>query len=109
MAIRALPKGNFSGGFANFTDKTPSFNPTSLSSVGTGRTLTLTERFSLSGANTLVYEFTIDDSTTFTSPFSAIVPMAKSDQQIFEYACHEGNYGLENILAGARTAEMNAK
>lgn len=93
----------------NFTDKTPSFNPTILSSVGTGRTLTLTERFSLSGADTLVYEFTIDDSTTFTSPFSAIVPMAKSDQQIFEYACHEGNYGLENILAGARTAEMNAK
>ena len=52
------------------------------------------------------YEFTVDDKTTFTRPFTARMPMNLIDQQIYEYACHEGNYGLTNILQGARSEEQ---
>jgi hypothetical protein len=86
----------------NFTDKTPSFSPNVVSGVGTGATLTLTERFRRADANTLVYEFTIDDPVTFTRSFTAMVPMQRSDEPVYEYACHEGNYGLMSILRGAR-------
>ena len=89
----------------NFTGMTPSFNPTITSSVGTGTSLTLVERFSRLDNDTLLYEYTVDDPATFTSPFSAAIPMRLSDRLIYEYACHEGNYGLHNILAGARAAE----
>ena len=92
----------------NFTDKTPSFNPTLTSSVGTGKMLTLTERFRRVDADTLLYEYTLDDPTTFTRPFTAAMPMRKSAAPIFEYACHEGNYGMEGILAGARAEEKVA-
>ena len=89
----------------NFTDKTPSFSPTVASSLGSGATLTLTERFRLADAGTLIYEFTVEDPQTFTRPFTAMIPMQKSDQPVFEYACHEGNSGLMNILRGARAEE----
>ena len=89
----------------NFTDKTPSFNRTLTSSVGTGETLTLTERFRRVDADTLLYSYTVDDPTTFTRSFTAEIPMRKSAAPIFEYACHEGNYGMEGILAGARAEE----
>jgi hypothetical protein len=92
----------------NFTSLTPSFNPTITGSVGTGTHLTLTERFTRLDADTLLYEYTVDDPATFTSPFSAAIPMRLSDGLIYEYACHEGNYGLHNILAGARAAERSA-
>jgi len=52
----------------------------------------------------LLYEFTVDDSVTFTAPIVAQIPM-KRGNAMFEYACHEGNYGLPNILAGARQEE----
>jgi hypothetical protein len=86
----------------NFTDKTPSFSPNLAAAVGTGATLNLTERFRRADANTLIYEFTVDDPATFTRPFTAVVPMQKSDEPVYEYACHEGNYGLLNVLRGAR-------
>jgi hypothetical protein len=89
----------------NFTDKTASFSPSVVSAMGTGATLNLTERFRRSDAGTLLYEFTIDDPVTFTRPFTALVPMQKSDAPVFEYACHEGNYGLMSILRGARAEE----
>ena len=75
--------------------------------AGNGSTLHLTERFSRVAEDTLLYEFTVDDLTTFTKPFSASIPM-KRGEAIFEYACHEGNYGLPNILAGARQEEREA-
>jgi hypothetical protein len=56
-------------------------------------------------ADTLLYEFTIDDPTVWTRPWTAAVPMTKSQDQMYEYACHEGNYGLFNILSGARAEE----
>ena len=92
----------------NLTDRTPSFNPTILSSMGTGETLTLTERFRRVDADTLLYEYTVDDPATFTRPFTAAIPMRRSEETIFEYACHEGNYAMEGILAGARADEQAA-
>ena len=67
-----------------------------------GPNLHLIERFSPIDANTLLYQFTIDDSTAWTEPWSAEMTMTRSDQALYEYACHEGNYGLFNILAGAQ-------
>lgn len=88
----------------NFSDKVASFNPSVSTAVGTGDTLHLTERFTLVADDTLLYEFTINDPTNFTAPFTAALPM-KRGEGMYEYACHEGNYGLFNILAGARAAD----
>ena len=65
----------------------------------------LIERFTRVNADTLLYEFTVDDPTTWTRPWTAQIVMTKSPDQIYEYACHEGNYALPNILAGVRSAE----
>jgi len=67
-----------------------------------GSDLHLVERFSLLDADTLLYRFTVDDRTAFTRTWSVEMTMARSDGRLFEYACHEGNYGLYNILAGAQ-------
>ena len=85
----------------NFHDKLASFNPTIASAVGSGATLQLTERFRLADDDTLHYEYTVNDLTTFTGPFTALLQMKRGDV-LYEYACHEGNYGLYNILSGAR-------
>jgi hypothetical protein len=68
----------------------------------------LVERFTRADADTLIYEFTVEDPTVWTRPWTAVVPMRKSDQPIYEYACHEGNYAMAGILAGARAAEKAA-
>jgi hypothetical protein len=52
------------------------------------------------------YEWTIDDPSTFTDSFTAIVPMTRVAGEIHEYACHEGNYGMQNTLTGARIEEL---
>ena len=67
----------------------------------TTRNLTLTERFTRVDADTLRYDVTVDDPTVWTQPWTYSVPMRKNPEPVYEYACHEGNYGLENILAGA--------
>ncbi len=69
----------------------------------------LIERFTPVDSNTLLYEFTVDDPTMWTRPWTALVPMTRSDQPIYEYACHEGNYAMSGILAGARAAEKLAQ
>ena len=89
----------------NFTDRTASFSPSVRSSIGTGTTLYLTERFSRLDADTLLYEFTVDDAASFTGPFTAALPMKRGGAPMFEYACHEGNYGMLNLLSGARALE----
>jgi hypothetical protein len=68
----------------------------------------LVERFTRVDANTLLYEFTVDDPTMWTRPWTAVVPMTRSDEPVYEYACHEGNYAMSGILAGARAAEKAA-
>ncbi len=65
----------------------------------------LVERFTRVDADTMTYEFTVDDPTTFTRPWSASVPMKKSEGPVFEFACHEGNYSLAGMLSGARAQE----
>jgi hypothetical protein len=77
--------------------------------VSMDENLHLVERFTLRDSKTLVYEFTVDDPTIWTKPWTASVPMAKSDEPIYEYACHEGNYGMEDMLAGARAEEKAAE
>jgi len=73
-----------------------------------GPDLHLVERFSLLDADTLLYRFTVDDETAFTQPWSVETTMTRSADPLFEYACHEGNYGLFNILAGARAESRTA-
>ncbi len=68
-------------------------------------TLKLTESFRLLDADTLIYEFTANDPATWTRPWTAQIPMRRSDEHIYEYACHEANYGMANLLQGARYLE----
>ena len=82
----------------NFSDKT--------NVRGSGSRLRLVERFTRADATTLLYEFTVDDAASFVTPWSAILPMSKSDDQIYEYACHEGNYAMTGILRGARATDQ---
>ena len=71
--------------------------------------LTLVERFTRTGPDTLRYEFTVDDLKTWTQPWTARVRMTRSDTPLYEYACHEGNYGMTNILSGARSQEAEGR
>ena len=75
---------------------------------GAGAHLHVTERFRLSDPNTIDYEYTVDDPTTYTKPWTAAVPMTRTAGPMFEYACHEGNYAMTDILAGARAKEKAA-
>jgi hypothetical protein len=65
----------------------------------------VTERFTRVGENEIVYQFTVEDSATYTQPWKGEVPLRRTDDLIYEYACHEGNYALPGILAGAREQE----
>ena len=58
--------------------------------------------------DTILYEFTVDDPTAFTKPWTAQIPLTRTKGPIFEYACHEGNYAMTDMLAGARAAEKKA-
>jgi hypothetical protein len=72
---------------------------------GADENLHLTERLTRTGNDTILYQFTVDDPTAFSQPWSGEIPMTKSHQEIFDYECHEGNYALVDILAGARAQE----
>jgi hypothetical protein len=76
---------------------------------GSDENLKVTERLTRIDANTLLYQFTIDDPTTFTKPWTGELPFVTSTGPIYEYACHEGNQSLVDILAGARAEERKAK
>jgi hypothetical protein len=65
----------------------------------------LIERFTRIDADTVKYEFTVSDPNSYTQPWSAMVPLSRIPGPLFEYGCHEGNYALPNILAGARAQE----
>ena len=75
---------------------------------GSGPALQVTERFTRVADDTIVYRFTVEDPETWDAPWTAEMPMKKTIGPIFEHACHEGNYGLTNILAGAREEERRA-
>ena len=101
------PRGHWEGDTlvvetTNFT------NRTSIQNAPTTEKLKVTERFSRLDANTVLYQFTVDDPGTWTKPWSGEVAMAKIDSPLFEYACQEGNYGMPNTLSGARATEKKA-
>jgi len=85
----------------NFTDKTRY--------MGTTQDLKVTERISRLDDKTLLYKFTIDDPAIFTKPWSGEYPWRPSKGLMYEYACHEGNYALGNIMRGARLLEKEAE
>jgi len=86
---------------------TTNFNE-KISFRGATSTLHLVERFTRLDADTLEYRFTVDDPATWTRPWTVAFPMVRTDEKIYEYACHEGNYGLRNILSNARWEEAEA-
>ena len=67
------------------------------------------ERFRRTDAGTLIYSFTVDDPSTWTAPWSGEYPWPRSEHRVYEYACHEGNYALGNIMRGARLLESEAR
>jgi len=71
--------------------------------------LSIVERFTLVDADTIDYRYTVTDPATFTRPWTVSVPMRRSKEQIFEYACHEGNVAMTGILRGRRAEEARAK
>lgn len=84
----------------NFNNKTQSFN-----GVGVSADKLLIERFTRMADNRVDYRFRVEDDKAFTAPVTAEIPMFKVDGILYEYACHEGNYGLVNVLQGARVEE----
>ena len=76
--------------------------------MGSSDRLHLVERFTRVDKDTLRYEFTVDDPATWTKSWTLMIPLKHSDEAIYEYACHEGNTGLEGILAGARAEEKRS-
>ena len=72
---------------------------------GVSEHMHLVERFTRVDADTIDYEFTVTDPTTYQAPWTASIPMAAIEGPLFEYACHEGNYAVPNMLRGARAAE----
>ena len=65
----------------------------------------MVERFTRIGPNVLNYEVVISDPTTWTNPWTVMIPLMGTTDAIYEYACHEGNIGMEGILAGHRAEE----
>ena len=88
----------------NLTDKITERNggPTVF---GVGENVRLVERFTRVSDDTIDYRYTVEDSTTYEEPWTAAIPMHKIEGPIFEYACHEGNYSIPNILLGARAID----
>jgi hypothetical protein len=75
---------------------------------GSSKDLKVTERFTRTDANTIVYKATMEDPSTWTKPWTVELPFAAAPGPIYEYACHEGNYAIEDILGGARKMEAEA-
>lgn len=76
---------------------------------GSTEGLHVVERFTRTSEDSILYEFTVDDPATWTKSWTAQLPMTKSAGRIFEYACHEGNYGMGNTLSETRALEAAGK
>lgn len=85
----------------NFTEKT-AFR-------GATENMHLVEKFTRADADTLLYEFTVSDPAAFTKPWTVQLPLKRTDDMLYEYACHEGNEAMLGILRGARFEERNRK
>jgi hypothetical protein len=84
-----------------FNDRPPVGN-------GASENVRVTERFTRTGPKTVMYQWTVTDPSTWETSWSGEFPLGQVDQKIYEYACHEGNYGMANNLSGARAAERQA-
>jgi len=82
---------------ANYSPKSTLMNAT--------ENLRVTERFTRVGPDTIKYEVTFNDPSTWTRPWTLMIPLKQSNERLYEYACHEGNASLVGILAGARAEE----
>jgi hypothetical protein len=87
----------------NFNGMTQSFGP-----AGTSDNKFLTERLTRRSNDSIEYEFTVEDPQAYTDRITGIIPLTKVGGLLYEYACHEGNYGMLNILRGARVEEARA-
>jgi len=99
------PRGHWEGNTlvvetTNFSDRTR-FQRSS-------QNMRLVERFTRTAPDTILYEFTVDDPSAFTRPWTGQIPMKRTEGPIIEYACNEGNYAMEGMLAGARADEKKA-
>ena len=99
------PRGHWEGNTlvvetTNFNDKTRFQRA--------GQNMKLIERFTRTAPDTITYEFTVDDPSAFTKAWTAQIPMKRTEGPILEYACNEGNYAMEGMLAGARADEKKA-
>jgi hypothetical protein len=97
----------------NFNSKRPGVGDTQMAGLaftGASEDMRVTERFTRVDDDTILYRFTVEDARTWAKPWTAELPMVKLQPQgpLFEHACHEGNYGLYNTLAGARAEEKRA-
>ena len=95
----------------NFTSKT-NFRGSPQSTrqdIFAGETMRVVERFTLIDRDTIRYQFTVEDPSTWTRPWSGEAPMRRFEGPIYEYGCHEGNYGLANILRAARVQEAGGQ
>lgn len=105
-----LWKGDSRGQWEGDTFVVTTTNFTHLSRFsGSGENMTLTERFTRLDENTLEYEYTVDDPESFADKWTAVVEMKLTDADLFEYACHEGNYAMPLMLSGARKQDAAGK
>ena len=103
-------RGRFEGDTLVVETRNFKFNEQSRFGVGwlngiSDENLRVVERFTRTGADTIMYQATIEDPTIFVSPWTVEIPLVPSDGPVFEVACHEGNFGLANILSGHRAEE----
>ena len=91
--------GNWEGG--SFVVTTTNLNDHYMFRGGTGNTR-LVERFTMLDPDTLEYRFTLEDADSWAAPWTAVMEMVRTDSDIYEYACHEGNYAMPLMLTGAR-------
>src|SRR5262249_16768061 len=107
------PRGRWQGDTlvvetTNFTNKTASISLTGLA-LGSAEPLRRTQRFPRAAPVRLKYGLRVDNSASFTRPFRGRFEMNRTDAPVYEYACHEGNYALGNILRAARMQEMRGR
>jgi hypothetical protein len=100
------PRGRWEGD--TLVVETINFSPMSYFRGATDN-LRLVERFTRVGPNTLNYEFTVEDPKTWLKPWTAMIPLKRSEEPLLEFACHEGNLGLTGILSGARAEEKTSR
>jgi len=100
------PRGHWEGD--TLVVDTTNYKPGAFMNVSTEK-LHVVERFTRTNANTLKWEVTVSDPGAWTKPWTAMIPLKHTDDALFEYSCHEGNYGMQGILAGARAEEKAGK